>query len=287
MHPVNRRRFGRPYVGTEVDHVAKAQAGQLALRCERRLDLAHAVGRARRRHEVLEPVLGPFHGHAQEAGDGGHQHHVGIHRLLEPEAAARVRWRDNAHAVAGHVERRSHQRLEHERSLEVGPDGVAVRTRFEVRDDSVGLHGRRYGTRVPILVAKRACGGRESRVGIPVREPARLCDVRSCLLEEQRRIRAHRVLQPGNAGQWVVVDLDQLERVLGNIAIVCDHDGDRFTGVARLRRRAHPVANLGADHAGNGAGDGTDLGPGDDANDTRQPFRRGRVDAADARMRMP
>src|SRR6185312_7642830 len=99
-------------------------------------DLAAAVARRGRSREVFGAVLDPLDRTPELAAYGGEQHDIGKHRLLDAEAAAAVGRRDQAQAIARDLERPGHQRLEHERTLEVRPHRETVGRLLELGDDA-------------------------------------------------------------------------------------------------------------------------------------------------------
>ena len=235
---------------------------------------------------MLEAVLGPLDRHADEARHGRDQHHVRVHRLLDAEAAAGVGRRDHAQAVAGDVERAGHQRLQHERALEIRPDRVAVRVWLELRNYPVGLHRRGDRAGEAVVVLERAVGAREGAVRVAVLELALLRDVGAGLFEKQRRAGRDRIVKVRDAGQRLVVDFDQLQRVFGDIAVDRHDHGHRLAAVARLGGRADLEAHLGAHDARDDAGHLRDLRAGDHADHAGKLLCGAGVDAADAGMRV-
>ena len=286
VHAIDRRRLGRADVGAKIHHVAVPQAKQFAVFRECRFDLSRAIGGARGRHQVLEAVLGPLYRYTHQARHRCDQHHVGIHRLLDAEAAARIRRRHDAQPVARHIQRTRHQGLQHERALEIRPDRIAIGMRLELRDHPVSLHRRGNRARKTVGVFESAFGAREGIVGVAVFEFALLRYVRARFLEEQRRIRLERVVEVRHARQRFVVDFDQFKGILGYIAVHGHHDRDGLAAIARLGRRAHLETHLRAHHARDDAGDRRDLRARDDADNARQLFGRAHIYRADTRMRM-
>jgi hypothetical protein len=59
-------------------------------------------------------------------------------------------------------------------------------------------------------------------------------DIGADLFKHQRRARLHRLLGIDHHRQRLVVDLDQIQRVLGGRAIDRGHGRDRFADIARL-----------------------------------------------------
>ena len=123
VHSVERRRLGRAHVRADVLDRVVPERDELAVGGEARLDMRDASARGRARGEVLEAVFDPANGNAELARREAHQHDVGEDGRLDPERAARVRWRDQAELRAGQSECRGGDRVQRERALEVRPGG--------------------------------------------------------------------------------------------------------------------------------------------------------------------
>ena len=90
----------------------------------------------------------------------------------------------------------------------------------------------------------------------------------------------------GDRGQRFVVDLDELDRVLGDVPVVSDHQRNRVADKLHLafgQRWARSVGNIPACDGVPGLLDvGVQIGGGEHCAHTGQCQRFGRVDAADA-----
>ena len=104
-------------------------------------------------------------------------------------------------------------------------------------------------------------------------EPRPSCSGGSCRIERGERI--------DDGRQRLVVDLDQFERVFGEIAVARDHDRDRLADIAHAVDGNRPAFDrrLHADHQR--GGQLRHFGGGDDGGDARRAPRRLGVDGAD------
>ena len=271
VHPVEARRLGRADVGADVLERVVAQREQLAVGGERRLEVGDPRGRRRAPGQVLEPVLRPAHGHAELARGEADQHDVDVDRRLDPEAAARVRRRDQPQLRALQAERRGGDRVQRERALEVRPRGQDAAGLVPVRDDAVALDRAGGPAREREALGDDEVGGREGRVRVAVREGAVGDDLAALGVE--------------HGLERLVLDLDQLERVLGGVAVARDDDRERLARVARdlvgggaVGRRVLDADRERVRHRGH-------VGPGEDADDARVLERGRGVEADDARVR--
>ncbi len=150
----------------------------------------------------------------------------------------------------------------------------------------------------------RAIGFGEGLVDLAERERALVGDVRSHLLVHERAALLARLERIEHDGQWLVVDLDQVAGVLGDVAVLGDHGRDALAVVAHLLDRDHvlddrPGAERGqrigalgdvlardhGDHAGQLLGglgaDREDLRVGVRAADDRRVRHAGQLDVVD------
>ena len=95
---VQRPRHGRAQIGAVVVQLVETEGRDLAVAGDRGLEADDAVGGRRRRRKVFETVFHPFDGLPDHLGGGGHEHHIGEDRLLDPEAATRIPGRADAQA---------------------------------------------------------------------------------------------------------------------------------------------------------------------------------------------
>ena len=156
------------------------------------------------------------------------QDDVDVDGRLDPEAAARVRRRDQPQLRARQAERGGRDRVEGEGALEVRPGGERARGLVPVGDDAVALdRGAAPAREVEAAGDDEVGGERRRRRDRRRRTSGRRQRAPAC--PPPRRVE-HR-------GEGLVLDLDQLERVLGRVAIACDDDGERLA-----RRSARPRA---------------------------------------------
>ena len=111
------------------------------------------------------------------AADRGEKDDVGQDRLLDAEAAAAARRRDQPQLVAGYAQSAGHQRLDDKGPLEIRPHRKTVGGALEMRDDAEGLHRRRCVTRVGVRKIEHSVGFRKSLVRIAVSETAPVDDI--------------------------------------------------------------------------------------------------------------
>ena len=129
-------------------------------------------------------------------------------------------------------------------------------------------------------------GAVERGVRIAVCEAAPVRDVRAQLVMQQRRALFHRPLRVDGGLQRLILDLDKVERVLGDIAVLGDDHRHRLADKAHLVDGDRVVGDGDLDDARDRARDRGHLGARDDAGDARQGARLGGIDIHDARMRM-
>ena len=205
VHPVQRRRLGRAHVRADVLDRVVAERDEAAVGGEARLDLGHAARRGGARREVLEPVFRPADGHAEPAGGETEQDDVGEHRRLDPERPAGVGRRQQPQPVAAEAERRRGDAVQRERALEVRPRGQPPGGLVPVGDDRVALDRRAREAGEAEGLADDEVGPREGRVDVAVGERA--------LVDAAGGDRVEHGLER------VVLDLDELGRVLGEVAV--------------------------------------------------------------------
>ena len=244
-------------VDLDAAHGAVAHHGELDL-----VDAVRAVVVAV--GDVVDPVLQVGH-----LSPGGPRAHGGDHRRLVGEQlgaeAAAGRHRPDVQLVGGHLERvRGHEQVAGE-AQRVGVDGEAAGARVVLGDRADGLQ-RLPARAVPAEpVPDDHLGLGEVALDIAEVEGALVGAVRLQGLVYQRGPVGQSALRVDHRGQRLVLDLDELQRVLGQVAAVRDDDRDALADVPHLVRRqaapgvpgrvgaevGHRVAQLG----GVGAGD--------------------------------
>ena len=135
-------------------------------------------------------------------------------------------------------------------------------------------------------MAEHAPGAGERAIRVAVLEAALLRNVAARFLEQQRRVRRDRILEEGDALQRLVVDLDQFQRVFGDVAVLGHHHRHRLAHVAHFVDRADVKFHPRLDHAGNRARHPGDLRAGDDADHARELLGAAHVYAEDPGVRV-
>ncbi len=156
-----------------------------------------------------------------------------------------------------------------------------------VADRAVRVHRHR---RSSAASSSSACtvrsASRERPVDLAERERALVGDVRPQRLVHERRALLARRERVEHDGQLLVVDLDQVAGVLGDVAVLGDHGRDGLAVVAHLLDRDHVLDDrAGAERRQRRRVLG-DVLAGDDANDAGQRLGRRRVDRDDLRVRV-
>ena len=218
---------------------------------------------------------------------------LGVLPALGAEGAADVA-RDHADLVLGDLEDVGGERVAHAvRVLHVGVERVAVLARVVGPERAARLHVLRVHARDHVAALDDAGGLRERRVrGRLVPGLVEVADVVGALVPYRRA--ADRFRRQRHGGQGLVVDLDQLRRVLGLRERLRDDESDRITDVARttlhepvMRWRPHrrAVRTLALERHLHRAERG-DVRAREDSEDTGCFQRGARVDGPNARVRV-
>ena len=171
--------------------------------------------------------------------------------------------------------------------------GTPHRERIPVpaRDEAARLERMRAAPRQPHprLHDHRGAGERGGRIAHLL--PPLRHDITPDLIVHDRRPRGDRPLDVDHRGQRLVLDANQVERIVRPIRIVRHHDGHR------LPHESHPIPRQHRDTARNGQRgmrrinrnrppDGPQIRRREDPDHPGRPPRRRRVDRDDTRMRM-
>ena len=203
--------------------------------------------------QVAGAVLDPLDGLAEQQRGGGGDDVAGIDRHLVAEPAADVR-RDDPDLVLGQAGDHREQRAVRVRRLRGHVDRRLAGRRVDVRHAAAALERRRVAARVvrvelddPVGLGEGALGG-VGVTGLPVVDVVGVLAL--LVVADQRRVALERLLRRGDGRQRVVVDLDQLERVLGGVRVGGDDGRDllpleadlvgREHGLGVARERRHP-----------------------------------------------
>ena len=212
----------------------------------------HRHRRARRRSRGLEALLAAHH-HLHRATGLARQHggdRLDIDHGLAAEGAADLR-RIDPQVAQTHAQQLRGIGAHHEVALARAPQ-LALAVGVEARDAGLRLdiglvHRRGLERHLDDLV-----GLREARVDVAdlvldalgdVRRLARrrVDAARDHVLEQERRVRRHRLVDVDHVRQHLVVDLDQRERLVRDRSAGGGHGGDRMALVEHLLAR-HDVA---------------------------------------------
>ena len=204
------------------------------------LDRRPLAAGLRGRDEVLAPFLEPLHGASELPRERRHRDVLGKDLHLEPEAAADVGAHD-PHARLRQAERVGQRRAQQGRRLVRRPDrqGFAV----PVGEDAPELERRGRAPAVLERLADQDRGARERAVDVALPVAAL----------EQDPVGRERLVDGGDGGPGLPLDLDQLAGIGGHVR-VHGHDGrHRFAAEAsdavgedRPRRGVKPAPSTGA-----------------------------------------
>ena len=211
-----RVREGVALVGQQAD----ADRRHLPLVRERELALHVEVAREPGRDQVPGAVLDPLDRAADEERRGRGDDVAGVDRHLVAEAAADVR-RDDLDLVLGEPGHEGEHRPVRVRRLRGHVDRRLAGRRVDVRDAAAALERRRVRARVERLEADDAVRLGERALGrlgvarLPVVDA--VVGLALLVVADQRRAGCERGLRRRDRGQGLVVDLDQLERVVRRV----------------------------------------------------------------------
>ncbi len=278
----------------EIGEHARAQREDPAVLVERELGLialvaAHVGGR-----EVLAALGAPLHGTAELA------HRVAEHRVFvgdarfHPEAAAQIADHD-AEGVGLDAEEVGESLARARRHLVLGIERPAAV--LMDRDRAARLERHRDDALVIERHARDMRRARERLIDrLRVAEACLGGDVAGRLWPELRRARRDRRGDVDHARQILVLDANQLGRILRLLARLGDDGGDRLAdveafvlGERRAQRRCHGRAARALENRRKrdmGHAVGAQVGSRVDRNDARGAARLGRVDRRDARVRV-
>ena len=200
--------------------------------------------------EVLRALFDPFDRPAELLARVADQRLLLERRLLEAEGSADP-WLDHADLRLRQAQRFREVDPQRVRVLRRVPDGEEVLVRVVARQ-----HAARFQRRPRDAVAfddaahdPVACS-REGLGRLADLEVARDDEVLAPFGLDQRRARLHRLLGIGDRGQLLVVDLDQAERLVRGVPVLCDDSRDGLADEAHaLGAEAVPPGALRSDLA--------------------------------------
>ena len=162
--------------------------------------------------------------------------------------------------------------------------------RVEVGDHPARLQGRRMAARIDDVPRHDGVGLGERAVrrllvaGLPQRAREVVALAR-LVVADQRRIRVERLAGVHDRRQRLVLDVDQLERVVGRVLVGRDHERDLLPLEPHLVAREHGLGVVG-DRRHPCEAEGLQVLRGDDRGDVRVRERPRGVDREDPRVRV-
>jgi len=289
LHRLQRRRPRIDRKGADVADHLRAQRHRHAIRVEAELGINDLVEALAGGGEIFQPVAGPLDVAPELPCREGDEQLLRIERGLAAEAAADIR-RHHAQPVARHVER-FRQR--------VADDPGNLRRRIKrQRILAGGVFGQigavLHGERRLAAHAKAAADPhrRSLHLGIDIAalELTRQQHVGAGAFVQQRRIRPDRGFRIDHDRQRLEIDLDQFERVFGEIAALGHHRDHRLADIAHLAlRQRNQRRGVIVRHArcGEQRFDAAfEIGAGKHRHHAGRRARRRALDRQDTRMRM-
>ncbi len=270
-----------------VDDLA-AQAGHPAVRIERQFCVVDAVGAVVvAGGEVVDPVFHVFDRTAGRACQGRGDHGNFVKKKLAAEAAARDH-RHDVELVRRHAERDGERPADVVVERAVDVDRELADAAIEGHDRAAGLERLGARARPAQLARDHDVGVGEILIERPEREFTMHCYVGGPALRMEHGVAGcrDRGLGIDHRRQLLVVDLDQLERVLGDIAALGGDDRDRLADVAHAVERHAALLDRRIGETGQGPGDLGDVGAGHDQGHARQRLCPADIDRLDARVRV-
>ena len=119
VHAIEGCRFGRPQMRAAVFDLIPVKREDAAVFGNRRSQRSRAIGCGNRSGQMLEPVLDPFHRAAGRTRGRRDQNDVGEYALLDAKAAAGIRRRAQAQAIARNLQSARQHRMNAERALKL------------------------------------------------------------------------------------------------------------------------------------------------------------------------
>jgi hypothetical protein len=235
---------------------------------------------------VLGAIFDPLDGHARLAADGGEKDDVRKNGLLDTETSAAARRRDEAKSVARHTQCAGHERLDHERPLEVRPYRVTVRGPFELRNDAERLHRRGGIARIRVRELEHSISHGKGSIRVAVAEAAPAYDVRTDPLVDHRGVARGGASQVGRCRKHFIFDADQVARVFRDVTRVRNYHGNGLADVSYPVDCDGIVGERSLHDARHRSNQIADVLAGDDAPNPWQVPRSREIDPSDPCVRM-
>ena len=231
-------------IGAEIVQQAAANAEHLALRIGRDVDRPVLIALLHRIGEMLAPVLDPFERALEQFRRRHHRDVLRIDAELGTKAAPDI-GRRHPQARLLDIEQHREGLAQVMGLLGRGPDGERLVGAAELDQEAAALDRMGGAAMLPEILVQHMGGLAEGRLGIPIGDPVGRDDVGFELAAHGRRIGLRGLAAVGGRRQRLVIDLDQGGGVLGEIAVVRDHERDRLAHVGDLavgeREGPHPL----------------------------------------------
>ena len=254
------------------------------------------------RHQVLLAGLDPTHRAAERLGQIGHQNRLSVEGRLDAEAAALIARRDDAHLLRRDLEDVRQRQPVDMRALGGDPAGHAIGF-IPVEERTAGLHRCNAAAVAGETLLDHDIGAIEDLLdlglvrrlafGVGAAGEVHLEDdvVGPALVDDGRSL-SERALGIADIGERVVLHLDCLGRVLGDVGVAGDDGRHRLAMPLHLADRERPVLWVGGgqrrlyDRLRHGQDLVLDVVAGDDRDDARHRLGCAHVDALDPRVRV-
>ena len=212
---------------------------------------------------MLDAVLDPFHRAAGDFRRQRHQHDKGKHRKLYAETAAGVRRDAQPQFRSRHAQRARHHRMHRKRPLEIRRDVVAVFGRVMRRDHDIAFDRREREAMERHRHGDAAIGAGEGALRVAIREVAHRDFVGLGFGMQERRVVLAGRDRIDHRRERFIVDLHQLGRVLGDIAVLGDDQRHRLADIAHTLDGERPLPHRRLDRSEERIGQLADLLAGD------------------------
>ena len=205
----------------------------------RERQLVDDVASVDRRHVVLGALLGPLHRAAEPACERDGERLLGVDVELRAEAAADVGG-DHADLRLGDAEHELQREAQDVRHLRRRPERDLA-GRADLREHATRLDRVRDQPRLEVAPRDDDVGRVDRRLDVVGLELPDVALVRPEVLVHERRAVLERLLDVGDRRERLVVDLDELGRVLRERTALGDDDRDAVALVAGLVDRERVV----------------------------------------------
>ncbi len=248
MHAVERAGHRGPQERAVIVELVEAEPGDRAVRLAGGFQFDHPVGRGGRRRQMLQPVLDPFYGPPDAFRGQANQHDIWENLDFHAEPAARPLRHAHTKLRIAHAQCHRHHRVRGKRPLIVRRDIIKVLARNIFGVDHKPFDRGLRITRIADFDLYGLVGFGKGLVRFAIGKFTGGNDIAARRLMDHRRIIMRGLFLVDGRFQRLVIDIDQRQRVFGNIAVARDDDGDRLADIAHLFDRQGPLVDRRAQH---------------------------------------